>query len=45
MIKCKEYINQKIDLFISIKSLKKKFIKEGCGTSIFSKTIQSRKII
>ena len=41
-IGCKEYINQKIDLFISIKSLKKKFIKEGCGYLLFTKTIQKQ---
>ena len=41
-IGCKEFINQKIDLFISIRSLKKKFIKEGCAYILFSKTIQKQ---
>lgn len=39
---CKKYNNQKINFFVSIKSIKKKFIKKGCAYLFFSHVIQQQ---
>ena len=44
-IGCKEYINQKIDLFISIKSLKKNSLKKDVGIFYFQKLFKNNRII
>ena len=39
---CKKYSNQKIDLFLSIRSIKKKSIKKGCAYLFFSHIIRQQ---
>ena len=41
-IGCKKYTNQSIDFFLSLKSIKKKFLKRGCAYLFFSEVIQKK---
>lgn len=41
-IGCKKYTNQSIDFFLSLKSIKKKFLKKGCAYLFFSEIIQKK---
>ena len=41
-IGCKKYTNQSIDFFISLKSIKKKFLKRGCAYLFFSEIVKKK---